>query len=238
MPATSSTFLWRTAVELVEQMSVQAIEASLVADVPVGAYLSGWCPQQPHSVALTQGRRAHGALSVEPVKTFAAEFGDERVDETVYSQLVAKALGTDHHLVLVLLACFQAQWERLTWHRDAPVERPAFIAVAQLARAASEHVEGRVVRPGEHRAVWLITLSIATRSRAANLVPNGLRTGRPSPRSSLSRRAERSALISLRAMSGADMERPVRLLHRLRVRPTARSLDRPTPTGAGTPRRD
>ena len=191
------------AVNLVEDTLVQAIEASLVADVPVGAYLSGGVDSSL-IVALTKAARTR-AGSLEPIKTFAAEFGDERVDETVYSQLVAKALGTDHHRVLVRPESFHAEWERLTWHRDAPVSEPADIAVAQLARAASEHV--KVVLSGEGSDELFggyPKYRYARATRAANLVPNGLRTG-------VLRRVERSlpagrakARIALRALSGAD----------------------------------
>ncbi len=133
------------AVDLVEETLRSAVDASLVADVPVGAYLSGGVDSSL-IVALADAARQR-AGSAEPISTFSAEFGDPRFDETEYSTLVSEVLGTDHHRVLIRPGDFRASWEHLTWHRDAPVSEPADIAVAQLATAARQHV--KVVLSGE-----------------------------------------------------------------------------------------
>ena len=133
------------AVDLVEAALRQAIDASLVADVPVGAYLSGGVDSSLIVALATAARRDAG--STAPVATFAAEFGDPRVDETPYSELVARTVGSDHHRVRIRPDDFRETWEHLTWHRDAPVSEPADIAVAQLATAARQHV--KVVLSGE-----------------------------------------------------------------------------------------
>ncbi|WP_248580528.1 asparagine synthase (glutamine-hydrolyzing) [Nocardioides sp. InS609-2] len=133
------------AIDLVEDTLKQAIDSALVADVPVGAYLSGGVDSSL-IVALADGARRR-AGSTGPIATFTADFGDPRVDETPHSDLVSSVFRTDHHRVRIQPGDFRGMWEHLTWHRDAPVSEPADIAVAQLAKAARQHV--KVVLSGE-----------------------------------------------------------------------------------------
>lgn len=129
------------AIELVEAALSEAIDANLVADVPVGAYLSGGLDSSL-VVALTAARGA-----VARLHTFSAGFGDARHDELPHARAVSDAVGTVHHEVVVRAAEFESHWRRLTWHRDAPLSEPADVAVNQLAVAASDHV--KVVLSGE-----------------------------------------------------------------------------------------
>ena len=67
----------------------RAIGDQMIADVPVGAFLSGgW--DSTAVTALTQ------ALSSRPVRTFCVGFDDPRYDETPYARAIAGHLGTDH----------------------------------------------------------------------------------------------------------------------------------------------
>lgn len=116
-----------------------AVAHALIADVPVGAYLSGGIDSS--IITALAARRA------PRVMTFSAGFGNARVDELPFARLVADALGTDHHEVHVAPVDFIDDWARLSWFRDAPLSEPADVAVYRLARAAREHVT--VVLSGE-----------------------------------------------------------------------------------------
>lgn len=118
-----------------------AVEAALVADVPVGSYLSGGVDSSL-IVAVMKDLRAGG-----PVETFAAGFGDPRFDELNWARRVSEYVGTSHHEVVVRPSDFVSQWPKLTWHRDAPVSEPADMAVFRLAELARRHVT--VVLSGE-----------------------------------------------------------------------------------------
>jgi len=133
------------AVDLVEEGLRTAVDAALVADVPVGSYLSGGVDSSLVVALADAARKRAGASG--PLATFSAEFGDPRLDETEHASRVSDLFGTDHHRVLVRPGDFQGTWDRLTWHRDAPVSEPADIAVAQLAAEARQHV--KVVLSGE-----------------------------------------------------------------------------------------
>ena len=71
-----------------------AVETRMVADVPVGAFLSGGVDSS--AVVAIMSR-----LSASPIKTFSVGFGDEKYDELKYAKMVAKKFATDHHELVV-----------------------------------------------------------------------------------------------------------------------------------------
>ena len=118
-----------------------AVEAALVADVPVGSYLSGGVDSS--LIVAVMASLRNGAL----IETFAAGFGDKRYDELPWARRVSDLFRTRHHEVVVSPKDFLSLWPKLTWHRDAPMSEPADIAVFRLAELARKHV--RVVLSGE-----------------------------------------------------------------------------------------
>ncbi|RMH14474.1 MAG: asparagine synthase (glutamine-hydrolyzing), partial [Gemmatimonadetes bacterium] len=67
-----------------------AVEARLIADVPLGAFLSGGVDS-----SLVVGLMSR--LMDEPVRTFSIGFADDpNYDETSFARLAADAFGTDH----------------------------------------------------------------------------------------------------------------------------------------------
>jgi asparagine synthase (glutamine-hydrolysing) len=135
------TMPWEAASRLRTALE-HSVERNLVADVPVGTYLSGGIDSSLLTALVA--RRVDA-----PVQTFSAGF--EQIapaeDELPYAELVSAHLGTVHHPVMVGPGDFVELWEKLAWYRDAPLSEPADVAVYALARAASEHV--KVVLSGE-----------------------------------------------------------------------------------------
>ncbi len=82
-----------TAEELVAQLR-EAVDLRMIADVPLGAFLSGGVDSSC-IVALMAG------LSSTPVKTFSMGFADKAFDETSYAQQMATRYHTDHHSRIV-----------------------------------------------------------------------------------------------------------------------------------------
>jgi asparagine synthase (glutamine-hydrolysing) len=79
--------------ERVREAVGAAVRRRLVADVPLGALLSGGIDS---SVVVAEMARAGGR-----VRTFTVGFGDERYDERAYARAVAERYGTEHEEIVV-----------------------------------------------------------------------------------------------------------------------------------------
>ena len=116
-----------------------AVRTHLVADVPVGAFLSGGLD----STAVT---RAAVRVAGPGLQTFSARFADERADEGPHAAEVAAALGTVHHEVL-LGPELGSSLPEVIEAGDEPFAVASALALHRLARFARERV--KVVLTGD-----------------------------------------------------------------------------------------
>jgi asparagine synthase (glutamine-hydrolysing) len=79
--------------ERVRETVGAAVHRRLVADVPLGALLSGGVDS---SIVVAELARAGGR-----VRTFTVGFGDDRYDERAYARAVAERYGTEHEEIVV-----------------------------------------------------------------------------------------------------------------------------------------
>ncbi len=77
-------------VEALRQTLISAVTEQMIADVPVGAFLSGGI-DSTIIVGLMQ------KVSSRPVRTFSIGFDDPAFDESSYAEMAAAHLGTEHH---------------------------------------------------------------------------------------------------------------------------------------------
>jgi asparagine synthase (glutamine-hydrolysing) len=109
-----------------------AVREQMVADVPLGAFLSGGIDS---TIIVGLMQRA----STRPVKTFSIGFGDPAFDETRYAELAAKAIGTEHHTFVVE----PRAWETLpalARQFDEPFADSSALPTWLVARETRKHV--------------------------------------------------------------------------------------------------
>jgi asparagine synthase (glutamine-hydrolysing) len=125
-----------------ERMLTEAVRKRLVADVPVGAFLSGGLDSSLIVALMRQCRAPE-----EKTCTFSVGFRGDRNSELPFAQTVADAIGTVHTTVELTEQDYARRLAEMTACRDAPVSEPADVAIAQMSEVAKRTV--KVVLSGE-----------------------------------------------------------------------------------------
>ena len=154
--------------ELISRLH-QSVRMRMIADVPLGAFLSGGVDSSA-VVAMMAG------LQAEPVSTFSISFGTKGFDESPYAAMIARRYDTDHHLRAVDPNSFDLL-DRLAAIYDEPFGDSSALPTLRVCAVARENVTvalsgdgGDEVFAGYRRYRWH-----CVEERVRRIVPQGLR---------------------------------------------------------------
>jgi asparagine synthase (glutamine-hydrolysing) len=118
---------------MLEQRLRDAVRLQSLADVPLGAFLSGGVDSST-IVALMQENTSR------PVRTFTVGFEEQGFDESVHARAVARHLGTAHTEMYVSSADARAVIPLLPRMYDEPFADSSQVPTHLVCRAARQHV--------------------------------------------------------------------------------------------------
>ncbi len=145
-----------------------AVEMRLVADVPLGAFLSGGVDSS--SVVAAMAER-----SDRPVVTNSIGFQEERFNELPHADRIAKRFETEHHRYIVQPDAVDVV-ERLTHHYDEPFADHSAVPTYYVSKMARQNVTVALSGDGgdENMAGYRRYRDLARQRRIRSLVPSPL----------------------------------------------------------------
>lgn len=157
------------AMHTLRQRVDESVGLRMIADVPLGAFLSGGVDSSA-VVASMAGQ------STAPVRTCAIGFDDPAFNESAYAAQVAERYHTDHHLEIVKGDDFDLI-DTLAWLYDEPYADSSALPTYRVCQLARKHVtvalsgDGGDESLGGYRRYRMHTME----ERARNVLPLGVR---------------------------------------------------------------
>lgn len=110
-----------------------ATRLRMIADVPIGAFLSGGVDSSAVVACMAEQMRS-------PVRTLTCGFDDAAHDESPYARELAATLGCDHHTEQIRPSAAEVI-DTLAWHFDEPFADSSAIPMYYISRAARRHAK-------------------------------------------------------------------------------------------------
>lgn len=128
------------AAEHLRELLDESIRLRLMADVPLGMFLSGGVDS-----TIIASRMAE--MVDEPISTFSIGFREREANELHYARLAARNANANQHEVTMTTEDFFNLLPRMIYHEDEPIAHPSSVALHKVSVLAGQHV--KVVLTGE-----------------------------------------------------------------------------------------
>lgn len=182
----------------------KSVELRLMADVPLGMFLSGGIDSSAICAMMSE-------MVSDPIKTFSVGFTEKEANELEYARMVSRAFKTDHHEIIISPDQYFKALPKLIWHEDEPIGFVASIPLYFISELAQKHV--KVVLTGEGSDEMLggygryrkTLLNLGYGKKYESLVPGFLRNGIKNAVESLPRRLRRKLVRTFLALP-SDIE--------------------------------
>ena len=125
----------------------RAVERRLVADVPLGAFLSGGLDSSAVVALMAE------IAGADRIKTFSLGFSDPSFDESGHARAVARHLGTDHHEQRLDAPTLLATVPEVSGFLDEPLGDASIVPTFLLSRFTRAAGHGGPERRRRRRAV-------------------------------------------------------------------------------------
>ncbi len=122
----------RDAEQQTRELLAAAVQRRMVADVPIGAFLSGGIDSSAVCALMARAQD-------KPIKTFSIGFEESDFDERQFARLVARSIGAEHYEDVVRVDA-AAILDDLVWHYGQPFADPSAIPTFVVSRLAGQHV--------------------------------------------------------------------------------------------------
>jgi asparagine synthase (glutamine-hydrolysing) len=116
----------------IRELLEKSVKDRLMADVPVGAFLSGGLDSSTIVGIMSQ--------QVDDLHTYSIGFNDDRFNESPEAELVADHFGTNHQTISVDLSSMDL-FSELIAHNGEPLADPAALPTLLLSQRANEDVK-------------------------------------------------------------------------------------------------
>ena len=110
-----------------------SVRLRLVADVPVGLFLSGGVDSSAVVAVASE-------VTASRLETFSVGFNEARYDEREYARYVAKRFGTRHHEYVIEPGSIDVI-EQIAWHTDEPFADSSALPTWHLSQLTRRHVK-------------------------------------------------------------------------------------------------
>lgn len=120
--------------EELRELLAAAVRRRLIADVPIGTFLSGGIDSSAVSVLAAQ------AMGSGRLQTFSIGFEDASFDESAYAQTVARLIGSTHHHRIFSESAAREALPQVVSRLDEPMGDSSMLPTWFLCRHAREHV--------------------------------------------------------------------------------------------------